>query len=235
MIGLASPILGEATEQAIQKKAAELAAAGFPPPFSERLMAFLLRELGDQLVMNAATALAPLMSEIFGDIEAKVRDAHNAMLAKPAADKGWIVELSRFEWEVKSAEDVILPDAVALSRATGEQLAPFLFTSGAEAELVVMPLAPGRILIGRRGNAIFDSARFNEDAAAASESFFISARPMRDGSLSELIGTGPAAALECRSAMRSAKRSTLANSQAAISPQCSRKNVSSKISVSQFG
>lgn len=71
-----------------------------------------------------------------------------------------------------------------------------LFTSGADTELILMPVAPTRILVGRRHDVPFDAVHFNHNAAAASESFFIAAKPMGEIGLVEQIGTGPADALE---------------------------------------
>jgi hypothetical protein len=196
MIGLGGPALGEAMMQGVRDSAAKLVPAGIPAMFAERLMTFMLRELGDQLVDNAAQGLAPLLQEAFGDVATRIREAHNNLLAKPIADNGWVIELTKFAWSIETGEDLILPDAVALSRGPGEGLQPMLFTAGVDAELIVMPLTPARILVGRRGSAVFNLTEFNIAAAAASESFFIAARPMREGDLIERIGTGPANALE---------------------------------------
>ncbi|NNM78033.1 hypothetical protein HJG53_14090 [Sphingomonas sp. ID1715] len=196
MIGLGGPALGEAMIRAIRDTAAQLVPTGIPAAFAERLMTFMLRELGDQLVANAANDLAPLMVGAFGDVAVRIREAHASALARPLADNGWVGELSQFVWRVEAGEDLILPDAVALSRAPGESLAPMFFTSGADTELIVVPVAPTRILVGRRNDATFDTTRFNHDAAAASDSFFVAATPMGGTGLVEQIGTGPARALE---------------------------------------
>lgn len=196
LMGLTRPTLSETARKAIRDTASELVPAGIPLVFAERLLTFMLREFSDQLLTNAATSSAPLIIEGFGDIAARVRDLHNAILARPVADNGWVVQLATLDWTVEGAEDLILPDAIALSRAAGERLSPLLFTSGVDAELVVMPVGLDRILVGRRNGAIFDLAHFNADAAAASESFFIAARPMDDANLRAQIGSGPIKALE---------------------------------------
>lgn len=195
MIGLDGPIIGQGTANAIQSSAAELVPAGIPAAFSERLMTFTLRELGDQLVANAATALTPLIGEMFADSASLVRDSHCTMLTRPIADIGWVAELAAFSWVILGAERLILSDAVALSRAKGQKFSPLLFTSGIDAELVAMPLSPDRVLVGHRHDAALDLATFNEDAAAAAESFFIATQPMELALVSR-IGSGPAEALD---------------------------------------
>jgi len=196
LLGLEGPVLGEVMSAAISKAAGELAPAGVPPAFSERLMTFILRELGGQFVTNAAIMLKPLMEGMFGDIAAQIRDAHNESLTRPITDNARVAALTQFNWTIETGEDLILPDAVVLSKANGERLKPLLFTSADETELIVMPVASDRILVGYRDGAKFDLAGFNTDAAAASQNFFISAKPFEGGQLSERIGSGPAEALD---------------------------------------
>ena len=194
--GLTGPTLGAPASEAIRDAISKFVPAGIPAAFAERLMTSILREFSDQLLTGVATS--PNVSAISdaSDVAAQVREAHNAMLARPLADNGWVAEFAMFNWTMEGGEELILPDAVALSRAAGERFAPLLFTSAVNAELVVMPISVDRILVGRREDATFDLARFNADAAAASESFFIAARPMNDVDLIARIGIGPAKALE---------------------------------------
>ena len=129
MVGLGRPVLGEVIIQGIRDTAAQSVPAGVPAAFAERLMTFMLRELGEQLVANAAQGVGPLLEEAFGDVATRVREAHNDLLAKPIADNGWVTELATFAWSLEAGEDLILPDAVALSRGPGERLQPMLFTA----------------------------------------------------------------------------------------------------------
>lgn len=190
MIGLQAPVLSEVVMRGISDKAEQLVPSGIPAEFSERLIAFMLREYGDQLISNAVTNFTPLIEMIFSNIGSQIRDAHNELLTHPIADNGWVRELSKLDWTVEAGEDLILSDAVALSRAPGELLRPMLFTSGNNTELIVMPVAPTRILVGRRNRAPFDAKHFNRHAAAASDNFFISAKPMQETELLEQIGRG---------------------------------------------
>lgn len=196
MLGLSSPALAAAVTDAIRESAAKLVPAGIPSGFSERLMAFMLRELGDQLVAQTVTSLAPMFPELSGDLAVEVRNAHNNLLAKPLADNGWIAALTNFDWEIRSAENLILPDAVALAREEKGRLTPLLFTRAVDADAVLMPVASDRILIGRRKGTIVDLAEFNEEAAAACEAFFIAARSFDSEGLNVRIGSGPTDLLE---------------------------------------
>jgi hypothetical protein len=196
MIGLAGPALSSAVTDAIRNSAAELVPAGFPSELTERLMTFLVREVGDELVAQAVATLGPLLPMLFGTLAGKVRDTHNSMLEKPLDDNGWVAALSGFGWSIEQAVDLILPDAVALSREENGPLAPLLFTTAADVAVVMMPVAHDRMLVGRRSEtATIDLGMFNEQAASGCEGFFIAARSFDAENLSARIGKGPADAL----------------------------------------
>lgn len=196
MLGLTGPALSSAVTDAIAGSAAKLVPAGLPSALTERLMTFLVREVGDQLVAQAVVMLSPLFPNLFGGLAAKIRDTHNSLLEKPLDDNGWVAAFRAFYWSVEAATDLILPDAVALSQKDGGPLEPVLFTTAADAALVLMPVAHNRMLVGRRDpNASVDLSEFNEQAAAGCEAFFIAGRSFDAEDLSVRIGTGPAAAL----------------------------------------
>ena len=196
MLGLTGPALSSAVTDTIADSAAKLVPAGFPKALTERLMAFLVREVGDQLVAQAIATFGPLFPTLFGGFAAKIRDTHNSLLEKPLDDNGWVAALRAFNWSVEAATDLILPDAVALSQKDGGPLEPLLFTTATDAALVLMPVAHDRMLVGRRGRTgMVDLVRFNEQAAAGCEAFFIAARPFDAEDLSARVGTGPAATL----------------------------------------
>jgi hypothetical protein len=198
MMGLHTQRLTDPVILAIRDIAAKLALDGIPSAFSERLMAFLTREFGEMLVARTVGTISPIIEEMFFDLAEAIRDAHNEMLIPRGVENGWIASLIRFEWKIEGAADLILPDAVALACPPGGQLAPLFFTSAEEADLVAMPVASDRILVGRRSGAKLDVRRFNEDGAAASESFFIASRPLDGEALNDRIGTGACDALDAR-------------------------------------
>lgn len=192
MIGLQGPMLSELVMRGIKDKAEQLVPSGIPAALAERLIVFMIREVGDQLVTNVVTNFASFSEVLFSNFVSQIPEMHKDLLKNPVADNGWVSKLSKLVWTVEAGEDLILPDAVALSRAPGELLRPVLFTSGTDTELIVMPVAPTRILVGRRNQAPFDAKHFNQHAAAGSDSFFIAAKPMNGAGLLDQIGTGPA-------------------------------------------
>lgn len=194
MLGVTGPAMSQNVIDAIGEHASELIPTGIPRALSERMMTFMVREMGDQVVEQAAATLGPMLSAALGDYASRIRETHNEVLEKPLDENGWVAALQELAWSVEAATDLILPDAVALSRAQGATFEPLLFTTAAEADAVLMPISHGRMLVGRRGDATVDLSRFNEAAAAGSEAFFIAARPL-GAELGDLIGTGPATLL----------------------------------------
>ncbi len=241
MIGLTGPALNSIVSDAIRDSAAELVSAGIPAAFSKRLMAFELRELGEQFVEQAVATLCPIFPQLFEGLVGKVRDAHNSILATSPESNGWVTALATFEWTVEVGVDLILPDAVALASEDDGPLMPLLFTKAADARAVVMPVSPDRILVGRAaGYATLDLSAFNMQAAASCEAFFIGAKPFNDDALNVLIGSAPANAIEetISVAVREAEqaRSTVGMVTASVEPYAfMQQDLSYSVRLAGFG
>lgn len=196
LFGANSPMLSSVVIEAIKDNARQLVPVGVPEAFSERLLTFIVREYGDELAGQMVAALSPLVQGLLEGQSAKVRDAHNGIVAKPLADHGWVELLSKLSWSVEQGVDLILPDAVALSRARDAPLEALLFTGGSDVTVVLLPLAHDRILVGRRdAEEVVDLATFNAEAAASCQSFFVAPRSHDAEGLPATIGSGPAKAL----------------------------------------
>lgn len=210
MMGLTGPALASVVSDAIRKSAVELVQAGIPAAFSERLIAFELREFGRWFVEQAVATLGPILPQLFNDLICRVRDAHNSVLATTLDESnGWVTALAALQWSVEAGADLILPDAVALACEGRGPLMPLLFTKASDVCTVVMPVSPDRILVGRSvGGTSVDLGGFNAQAAASCEAFFISAKPVTEGALVALIGSAPAMAIEetIATAVRDAER-----------------------------
>ena len=195
LFGVNNPMLSLAVTEAIRDSARQLVSVGFPEAFNQRLLTFFVREYGDELAEQLIATLSPLLPCFLEGLGAKVRDSHNGLVAKPLEDHGWVELLSKFSWSVEEGVDLILPDAVALSRSSNGPLEALLFTGGADATLVLLPLAHDRILVGRReAEEVVDLATFNAEAAANCQGFFVAPRAHDEG-LAATIGSGPAKAL----------------------------------------
>lgn len=241
MLGLTGPVLSSAVTDAIAENAIKLVPAGLPSALTERLMAFLVREVGDELVAQAVAMFGRSVPTLFSGFAAKIRDTHNSLLEKPLDENGWVAAFRMFDWSVEAASDLILPDAIALSREDGGPLEPLLFTSAADAALVLMPVTHDRMLVGRRDpTATVDLSGFNEQAAAGCEAFFIAARPFDAENLNARIGTGPAAALAASIARTVSKaeqvRSLGAAELASAQPrEIAHADFSYKVTLADFG
>ena len=196
MMGIDSPMLASAVTDAIRSTAQDFVPTGFPASLSERLLSFFVRERGGELAAQAAATLTLMFPSLFKDLASRVRDSHNAVVAKPLDDHGWVKALTSFYWTIEAGVDLILPDAVALARETGHLLVPLLFTTAADAELILLPVAHNRVLVGRRNTATnVDLTTYNAQAAASCQGFFVAASEFDVEGLSATIGSGPAQAL----------------------------------------
>ena len=197
MIGTAKPAFAPVVLDTIRDSAAELAKAGSPSAFSERLIAFLLRELGDRLIEQAVKAIGPIFPQLLGGLANSIRDAHNSILATNPESNGWMTALAALAWTVEAGVGLILPDAVALATEGDGRLMPLLFTTATDVRAVVMPISADRILVGRvKGSAPIDLSNFNTHAATNCETFFIGPRPFDEDKLSTLIGSATAREIE---------------------------------------
>ena len=196
LLGANGPMLSSVVVEAIKTSARQLAPVGVPEAFSERLLTFIVREHGEELANQLASALSPLVPALLEELRSKARDSHNGIVATPLEDHGWVDHLSNLSWSVEQGFDLILPDAVALSRANDFPLEALLFTGGSDITVVLLPLAHDRILVGRRNaEEVVDLATFNAEAAASCQAFFVAPRSHDVEGLTAKIGSGPAKAL----------------------------------------
>lgn len=126
-----------------------------------------------------------------------MRETHEAILGQDPAEHRWIEHLNGFDWHIKPADGLILPDCVGLASDGEAPLLPLLFTDGECAAVVVVPVAFNRLLVGLRpGTAMIDLAEFNVAAAACCDNFFIAAESLDECELTASIGTAGAGAIE---------------------------------------
>lgn len=197
MIGLTGRAPASPVTKAIRESASELEHLGIPATFSERLIAYEIREVGAKLVEQAVATLDPIFPNLFDSLADRIREAHNSIVATSPESNGWVSALTEFKWTIESGEDLILPDTVALACEKDGQLLPLLFTSAKDVEAVVMPISTDRMLVARKSDrTLIDVNHFNKEAAANSDSFFIAAKPITGNELIDLIGTAPANIIE---------------------------------------
>lgn len=199
MLGANGLAMAPIVTDGIRKCAEEMVADGIPGAFSERIITFLIREFGEHLVEEATTSLGPFIPILLATFDSStiVRDQHNSILSGMPESAGWVTELAKFKWTVELAENLILPDAVALARELDGTLTALLFSKSANVSAVLMPIASDRMLIGKRErSAMISLSDFNGLAAANSESFFISASRSTDEGIVGRIGSAPSAMIK---------------------------------------
>jgi len=186
--------LGKAIEEALQ--IAPLDALKIPRELAKRLAKFTIREQFETHFSKLSPELIQALNEMTKRVSNLVRDAHNKALEKTQENK-WEERLSKLSWRIQPTAGAVLPDCIALAHEIDQGFTPFLLSDHAKVDLVVIPLAHDRVLVGSKGvdtQVALDS--LNRASAACSDSFFIS-RNAEDGEeLVDLIGQRSALAIQ---------------------------------------
>lgn len=169
-------------------QAVPLEELSFPRPLAQRMLTFMARERFDAFYEENGPALFGAITESIKSISSLVRDAHNKALETGDLTR-WEQRLAELSWRTQSVVGAVLPDCVVLAREVNQDFTPFLLSASERVELVVLPLAHDRLLLGSRiPNVEIAVDSFNAASAACSDSFFISRRAYDGLGLSELIG-----------------------------------------------
>jgi hypothetical protein len=183
----------EVLDAALQK--AHVEALGLPPALMRRMLGFLLRENYETFYEQAGPPMVAALRTMLAEMPNQMRDAHNRVLEKEQTDPDrerenkWEADLAAMTWRVQAVTDAILPDCVVLAREAGGDFVPLLLAERETVDLVVLPIAHDRLLVGVVGDdAPVDVALLNLASAASSDSFFITHRPDAHEGLADLIG-----------------------------------------------
>jgi hypothetical protein len=169
-------------------KAVPFAAIPVPPPLVQRVVAFWIRENFDAFYEQQRAVISQVLGEIGKGIVGMVRDGHNKALLSADTSR-WEKELSLLSWRTQSVVGAVLPDCVVLARESGGAFAPLALSDREKVDLVVLPIAHDRLLVGSPFTSIDISIdSINEASASCSDSFFISHEAMHGSGLSGLIG-----------------------------------------------
>ncbi|PXX28030.1 MULTISPECIES: hypothetical protein [Burkholderia] len=182
--------VGTAFEKEMESalEARSTAALPVPRPLVRRMTSFLARERFDALHEELASTITHVLNEITRKLSSSIREAHNKAL-ESARQSHWEEELAQLSWQTQAVSGAILPDCIALVRVRGQEFAPLLLREQDQVELVVLPIAHDRLLIGSSSiEATIDVASLNAASAACSSSFFISANAADGIGLSDSIG-----------------------------------------------
>jgi hypothetical protein len=157
-------------------------------PLAERMLAYFVREHFDAMYEEFGSTASQLFSEVAGNIATVIRDSHNKALQEMDQTL-WENGLSKLNWRICSVVGAVLPDCVALTREAGHDFAPLLLSDRKKVDLVVLPIAHDRLLVGSAVlNAEIAVASINAASASCSDSFFISSCARDADGLLHLIG-----------------------------------------------
>jgi hypothetical protein len=176
----------EAIQSALQQL--PLVELGVPEALIQRVLEFIAREQFDREIAPQLSSFMPTLLSV-AKAAGEIREAHNRALAQMPVENGWVAELRAFHWMIEAADNAILPDCVALAFEADGSAVPLLMSDRERAVAVVLPLAPNRLLVGRRlAEAQLSLADFNIHAAASSESLFVGCNDQVDADLAGRIG-----------------------------------------------
>jgi hypothetical protein len=187
-------VFSQELEAAIQKLPFE--ALSMPRPLGSRLAKFLVRERFDSMYDENHSTISATLSALVKKIPGMTRDAHNKSLASVTGG-AWESLLQTLDWRVESARGALLPDCVVIAREKSQDFMPFLLAERKDVELVVLPLAHDRLLVGIRDPRSAQNLEIiNAASAACSDNFFISSSEADGAGFSHLIGQRSATFIE---------------------------------------
>lgn len=157
----------------------QLAALGMPRQVLEQVLRTFLEE-NDESVMGELRASLGALRNALGDLDRAARAGHNAGLAKALGRTPRTERLLAFQWTVERTgrDALILPDCVALAQVRGSpDLQSLNLVALEEVHAVLVPLAPRRLLVGRKAGdwVLHATSDINRASALCSHTFFVSA------------------------------------------------------------
>jgi hypothetical protein len=184
-----------ALDEAMQKLPL-LEALSVPRPLAQRIVSFMARENFDALYDELRPMIARVLAGMTKEIPVMIRDAHNRALETTKGGQ-WEEDMAALSWCTHAVVGAVLPDCIVVAREAGHDFTPFLLSEREKIELVILPLAHDRLLVGSRSlNVPIAVEALNAASAACSDSFFISRCATDGAGLSPLIGQRSAKVIE---------------------------------------
>ena len=155
----------------------EVARANIPTHVLERMAFCVARENFSDIARETLPAVRSLLDKFLAESTELVREGHNKALVEIVKPGAREESLATLDWTIENAPSsgAILPDCVAIAIALGGDTAPLMFVGNANIQAVIMPVAPTKLLIGRKdGYSVPHHFDYNREAARASHTFFLS-------------------------------------------------------------
>ena len=154
-----------------------LVLAEIPEKPVERLGFAVLREYAEPALSHASAKAAKEFAEMSIDVKGRVRQAHTDALER-IGEAHRMKGLEDFVFSIEeTTAELLLPDCVAVALDESGLASPFTMLKRAETAMILAPMAPHRVLVGRRDpNALIpDDADLAPKLAACAHMFFVAA------------------------------------------------------------
>ena len=155
----------------------EIVGANLSKQTLERFAFCIARESVSDIVQETRPAIRSALHRVFPQLGDVIREGHNEALTgivKPGPRDALLLEL---DWTIHSAPatGVILPDFVVMAISNNGTAEPLIYASGENVCAVIIPVAPTKLLIGRKdGYTVPHDFDYNLEAARLSQTFFLS-------------------------------------------------------------
>lgn len=174
-----TPLFREEIEKVLTKQADFFAQVGLPYPLVRQIAFTLVKESFSSFYTGQTPEIMNVLNKIACNVGDFTRNGHVKALSKGLIPESRIASLCQFSWTLHLVTEgtLILPDCVAVVFRSNSNLPePYIMSQINQVNVIMCPVCPNKLLIGHRGNAALPELKdFNEEAAACSNTFFVSA------------------------------------------------------------
>ena len=143
-----------------------------------KLVYFALREEGPEILQQSKSIIMELIAEMTSGSKKLGRSTQTKVLAEELAPVKRRETLEKLSWQVFQGppEGAILPDCTSIA-FDGTEWSSNIVASGHDAMVVVLPMTPDKLAVGRMNPKVdFDPSDFNRHAVSAAHTFFLSSK-----------------------------------------------------------
>ncbi|MFC1635283.1 DUF4238 domain-containing protein [Planctomycetota bacterium] len=174
-----TPLFREEMEKVLNEQAVFFAQVGLPYPLVRQIAFTLVRENFSSFYTGQIPEIMNVLNKIARNVGDFTRNGHVKALGKGLIPEPRITSLCQFSWTLHIVTEgkLILPDCVAVVFRSNSNLSePYIMSEINQVNVIMCPVCSNRLLIGHRGNAALPELKdFNKEAAACSNTFFVSA------------------------------------------------------------
>ncbi len=137
---------------------------------------FNFRENSGLFLSEYQKTLDVMLNQFTKAAKQTIENEHKSVLKESFAPDARVSQLSQLEWRLTELEGagVILPDCTSIA-FDGEEWNPSIFVDANNLQVVLLPITPNKIAVGKISNETnLDLSRFNFHASRCSHAFFLS-------------------------------------------------------------